>query len=133
MDLKKYFAEHEGLGVLATSSEQGWVDTALYARPYVVDESTVAFVMKERLSHQNLKSNIHASYLFIENPLGYQGLRLYLTLIREEINQSLAAILRQQQPVIYPAGDDSNKYVVFFRVDCVRPLVGDDPPQEPDL
>lgn len=133
MDLARYFESHDGTGVLATSDEQGWVDTALYAKPHVVDQKTVAFVMKERLSHKNLKSNLHASYLFMEHGAGYKGLRLYLTLLREEVNQTLVEALRKKQPVIYPSADDSSKFIVFFCVERIRPLVGDYPYQESEI
>ncbi len=125
MDLKPYFETKDGWGVLATCHAAGEVDTALYAKPCVIDEQTVAFVMKERLSHQNLQSNLRASYLFMEHAAGYKGIRLYLTMLREETNQSLVESLRRRQPMMFPAEDDSAKYVVFFRVDRVRPLVGD--------
>lgn len=127
MDLKRYFETKDGWGVLATCNAQGQVDTALYAKPYIADERMAAFVMKERLSHQNLQSNLHASYLFMENAPGYRGVRLYLTMIREESNQSLVETLRQKQPMMFPAEDDSAKFVVFFQIDRVRPLVGDSP------
>jgi hypothetical protein len=133
MDLANYFDTHDGTGVLATSDAEGWVDTALYAKPHVADPSTVAFVMKERLSHKNLKSNLRACYLFMEHGAGYKGLRLYLTLLREEVNQTLVEALRKKQPVIYPAADDSSKYVVFFHVERIRPLVGDFPYPQSDI
>lgn len=127
MNLKEYFETRDGWGVLATCNADGQVDTALYAKPHMVDEHTAAFVMKERLSHRNLQSNLHASYLFMENAPGYKGVRLYLTMLREEMNQSLVEKLRRQQPMMFPAADDSAKYVVFFQIDRVRPLVGDSP------
>ena len=130
MDLVGYFDTHEGTGVLATSDGDGWVDTALYVKPHVVDQETVAFVMKERLSHRNVKSNLHAAYLFMENAPGFQGVRLYLTLLREETNQTLVETLRKKQPMMFPVADDSHKFVVFFHVDRTRPLVGDSPPSE---
>jgi hypothetical protein len=45
MDLKTYFENSEGLGVLATADSQGKVDVALYARPHVVDENTIGLIM----------------------------------------------------------------------------------------
>lgn len=125
MSLSSYFEKMEGLGILATADSDGIVDLALYAKPYVVDETTIAFVMRERLTHQNLKSNPHAAYMFVEKGVGYSGKRLYLTKIREETNSSLVEMLRKKQPAIYPAHDDSNKYLVHFHVDSVWPLVGD--------
>jgi len=125
MSLSGYFENMQGLGVLATADSDGMVDLAIYAKPCVVDETTVAFVMKERLSHQNLKSNPNAAYMFIEKGDGYKGRRLYLTELREETNSSLIEEFRKRQPEICPVGDDSNKYFVFFEVNDVWPLVGD--------
>ncbi|MBN1124839.1 MAG: pyridoxamine 5'-phosphate oxidase family protein [Sedimentisphaerales bacterium] len=130
MDLASYFENARGTGVLGTTDPEGHVDLAIYAKPHVVDSTTVAFVMRQRLSHQNLKSTMHAAYLFIEDGAGYNGYRLYLTKLREEINASLAAAIREKQPAIYPKADDSNKYVVIFKVDRIRPLIGDEPPSE---
>jgi len=130
MKLADYFAETEGTGVLATAGADGKVDAAVYARPHVIDEETVAFIMRERLAHENLKSNHYAAYLFIERGQGYQGKRLYLRKVREETNSTLIAKLRRRNQEVYADADDSNKYLVFFRVEGVRPLVGDKPPTE---
>ncbi len=127
MNLAKYFENVNGTGILATCDPGYDVDLAIYAKPHVIDDQTVAFVMKERLSHQNLRSNLQAAYMFIEDGKGYKGLRMYLTMIREEKNQSLVEVLRQKQPCIYPAEDDSDKFLVFFRINRTRPLVGDGP------
>ena len=124
MGLSEYFENVQGLGVLATANSEGVVDLAVYARPYVVDESTVAFVMQEHRTHQNLKSNPRAAYMFVEQGGGYSGKRLYLTKIREETNTSVVEMLRKRQPEICAARDDSNKYLVHFHVDDVRLLVG---------
>ena len=56
---------------------------------------------------------------------GYAGKRLVLTKLREETNTSVVEMFRKKQPVICAAGDDSNKYLVHFQVDDIRPLVGD--------
>lgn len=125
MSLLEYFENAEGLGVMATADSDGIVDVAIYASPTVIDETTVAFVMRERLSHQNIKTNPNAAYMFVEKGEGYNGVRLYLTEIREETNSSLIEEFRKKQPEICPARDDSNKYLVFFQVNEVWPLVGD--------
>jgi hypothetical protein len=36
----------------------GKANTSVYARPHVMDEKTVAFIMAERLTHKNLKPQI---------------------------------------------------------------------------
>jgi hypothetical protein len=56
----------------------GWrfsmvLDVALYAMPHHIDETIVAFIMNERLSHKNLTSNPKAVYLFLEKGSGYNG------------------------------------------------------------
>ena len=45
MDLRTYFENSQGLGVLATADSQGKADVALYARPRVVDENMVSLIM----------------------------------------------------------------------------------------
>ncbi len=125
MDLKSYFEKTEGTGILATADSDGTVDIALYAKPEVINDSTIAFVMKERLSHQNLRTNLNAAYMFIEKGEGYTGKRLYLTKIREEINSSVVKEFIKKQPVIASSEDDSNKFLVFFRIESIYPLVGD--------
>jgi hypothetical protein len=126
MNLSDYFDKVQGLGILATSDSDGMVDLAIYAKPHVIDQTTVAFVMRERLSHENLKSNPQAAYMFVEQGEGYAGKRLYLTKIREETNTSVVEMFRKKQPDICAADDDSNKYLVHFQVDDIRPLVGDE-------
>ena len=124
MNLFEYFENAQGFGILATADSDGMVDIAIYARPEVVDESTIALIMRERLSHQNLKSNPHAAYMFIEKGQEYSGKRFYLTKIREETNTSLVDNFIRKQPEISPPEDDSNKYLVFFQVENIWPLVG---------
>jgi hypothetical protein len=122
MDLKEYFEKHTGSGILATADAEGNVNMAVYARPHVKDDATVAFIMRDRLSHQNLQSNPHAAYIFLEEVKGYQGKRLYLTLTSEETDpEKIAALRRRTAPDSHP---DESKFLVTFRVDRVRPAVG---------
>ena len=67
MNLREYFESVKGRGVLATADEDGKVDAAIYASPHFIDEETVAFIMRDRLTHHNLQSNPHAAYLFMES------------------------------------------------------------------
>jgi hypothetical protein len=124
MNLTAYFEQNDGTGILATCDPESMVDVAIYSKPYVVDDNTIAFVMRQRLSHQNLKANLNAAYMFIEKGPGYKGVRLYLTMEREETNRSVIEAMRKKQPWIYPENDDSVKYLVFFSVTHVRPLIG---------
>jgi putative heme iron utilization protein len=124
MDLKEYFAKAKGIGILATADVEGEVDVAIYAKPMVVDENTVALVMRERLSHQNIRGNPNAAYMFIEEPEDNRGIRLYLAMIREETNFSVVEKIIEEHPEICPENDEANKYLVHFKVEQVRELVG---------
>lgn len=127
MDLREYFENAKGLGVLATASADGQVDLAVYARPHVLGEDTVAFIMAERLSHANLQSNPSAAYLFREDGEGYRGKRLYLTKLSEETDpEKLRSLRRRRLPAGCPRGESQLRFLVTFRIDRVRPLVGDE-------
>lgn len=126
MELYEYFKNTDGIGILATSDSDGIVDLAVYAKPEIVGDSMIAFVMKERLSHQNLKTNPHAGYMFIEKDSEYTGKRLYLTKVREETNAAIVEEYIKRQPYIADRDDDSKKYIVYFHVDNIWPLVGDE-------
>ena len=121
MDLKEYFAHTEGVGVLATADGEGKVDSAIYARPHFMEDGTVALIMRDRLSHHNLQSNAHAAYLFHEKAPGYKGIRLFLTKVREEQDTELLQSLRTRQ---YIDEKDEARFLVFFQIDQVLPLVG---------
>ena len=129
MNLSDYFENNDGTGILATCDPDHNVDQAVYSKPFIVDETTIAFVMKERLSHQNLKSHLMASYLFLEEGPGYNGIRLSLTMQRQDKNRSLIEALRKKQPCMYPKEDDSDKFLVFFKVNRIRPLTDDTSPE----
>ena len=65
MSLKQYFETASGTGVLSTADAGGKVDAAIYSTPHVMDDGSVAFIMRERLTHENLRSNPFAAYLFL--------------------------------------------------------------------
>lgn len=124
MNLQEYFETATGVGVLATADSNGKVDAALYARPHVIDDETVTFIMTDRRTHKNLESNPHAVYLFKEQE-SYKGTRLYLTKTREEKDPEVIQTYRRRKH-----GPSSNeyenesKYLVYFHIDETRPLTG---------
>jgi hypothetical protein len=126
MNLADYFETVKGLGVLATSDSDGNVDIAIYARPYIIDEKTIAFSMLERLSYTNVQSNPKAAYLFVEKGEGYAGTRLYLTKTGEEKDPQRIKEIKQQHS-ISRSSDATPKHLVYFTVEKIRPLVGDKP------
>jgi len=123
MNQSDYFENTEGTGVLATSDSNGNVDVAIYAKPHIIDEKTVAFIMNERLSYQNITSNPKAAYLFLEDAPGYKGKRLYLTKTKEETDKELIDFMRRKSEKHHEVY--SNKHLVYFSVDRIRALVGE--------
>lgn len=124
MELKDYFENTKGLGVLSTADADGRVDSAIYSRPHFMEDGTLAFIMRNRLTYQNIQSNPHAAYLFVEEGEGYKGKRLYLTRIREEQDAALIDSLSRRQ---YRSDQEkgAERFLVIFKLEKERPLVGD--------
>ena len=124
MDLKNYFENIKGRGILATANADGKVDAAVFARPHVMDKETIAFIMPDRLTHHNLQSNDHAAYLFMEDGPGYKGVRVFVSKIREEQDTELLHSLRRRKYASQKEAEEEARFVVFFRVDKILPLIG---------
>ncbi len=126
MKLSEYFEKTKGRGVIATSDSKGKVGTAVYGRPHFINEKTIAFIMADRLMHKNVQSNPHAAYLFLESGDKYVGKRLYLTKIKEEKDSDLIHQIRRRESCpVYDKYRDRIKYLVYFHIDKVLPLIGD--------
>jgi hypothetical protein len=124
VDLKAYFDTTQGHGVLATADASGRVNQAIFARPHVMDDATVAFIMPGRLTHANLQANPKAAYLFWENGPGYKGKRLYLTRIREEQDTDLLYVLRRRPSLEEKESKEVSRFLVFFKVEEILPVIG---------
>ncbi len=123
MNMKEYFESHRGTGYLATCDAEGRVDIAVYSRPHVQEDGTLAFGMADRLTHANLQENPHATYAFHEK--GFSGVRLYLKKVREETEgPMLDAIRKRANQVSVPGAGDAVKFVVYFDLVKQLPLVG---------
>lgn len=124
MELKEYFKETTGIGVLGTADSEGKVDAAIYSRPFVLDNETLVFIMADRLSRKNLQSNPHAAYLFLESIEDYEGKRFYLTKLKEgtgseEENEEL----KEKYDLACEKYKGETLFLVYFQVDEVLPLV----------
>ena len=111
-------------GVLATADAQGLVNQAIFARPHMMEDGTAAFIMPHRLTHKNLQENPQAAYLFKEDSPGWKGKRLYLTKVREEQDTELLYSLRRRTYPPEKEKQEGPRFLVFFRVDTVLPLIG---------
>jgi hypothetical protein len=118
--LPEYFQTTTGTSILSTADAEGRVNSAVYARPRFFPDGRIAFIMLDHLSHANLQSNPHASYLFIQEGKGYEGVRLHLTKVAEEGNSE-----RVKQAL---EGRGKGKFfeqtcfLVFFEIDKLMPL-----------
>ncbi len=124
MDLKEYFENIEGTGILATSDSEGNVDLAIYSRPYVIDENKIAFSMLERTSYAYIQSNPKAAYMFIESGKGYKGTRLYLKMISEETDTKVIEKIRSHRQRMHESKTDSARHFVYFSIEKIRPVTG---------
>lgn len=122
MSLQNYFKNTKGTGFLSTADANGQVDAAVYAKPHFMEDGTMAFIMRDRLTHHNLQSNPHATYLFKEDGPGYRGKRLFMSKVKEERNTKLLDSLRRRRSKIK---NDEDQFLVFFNLDKQLPLVGD--------
>lgn len=125
MNMAEYFEKTEGVGIIGTADSKGNVDLAIYARPHIIDDETIVFVMSDRLSHANLQTNPRAVYMFIEKTKGYKGRRLYLQKVREENDAELVQSVRRRNRYDQEGEAVSGSSAVYFRINKVRPLVGD--------
>ncbi|MBI9018208.1 MAG: pyridoxamine 5'-phosphate oxidase family protein [Phycisphaerae bacterium] len=122
MTLLDYFENTKGSGVLATANSKGDVDVAIYARPHVIDEENIAFIMNERLSYHNIVENPKAAYIFQEDGPGYQGKRLYLTKTRQDSNpETINAFRRKCSNHTY--SEETKKHLVYFHIDKIRKII----------
>ncbi len=124
MNLKEYFESRHGTGVLATADADGRVDAAIYSVPQVEEDGSVVFIMRERLTYENLRVNPHATYLFLEDGPGHHGIRLFLKKSREEEDPArLAAMTRRH---LSPEEDRARgpKHLVCFQVEKALSLIG---------
>lgn len=125
MSLTEYFETAEGTGILATADSDGNVDLAIYARPHMTDEQTIVLIMSDKLSHTNLQTNPKAAYMFIEKTKGYAGKRLYLQKIRDDNDAELVQSIRRHKRYDQEGETESKSSAVYFKVNKIRPLVGD--------
>lgn len=125
MTLKDYFERSTGICILSSADQGGKVTTAIYSSPSVMEDGTVCFIMRERLTYRNILENPHAACMYIEHGRGYQGIRLFLAKVREDNDPELIARMTRRN--LTPEEDRSKgpKHLVIFRVDKILPLIGD--------
>jgi hypothetical protein len=124
MTLKDYFEKTKGIGIMSTADRDGKVTTAIYSKPRVLEDNNIVFIMRERLTYHNLKSNPHAAFMFIEENAGYEGIRLFLKKIREDNNPEIIAKMTRRSLTSEEDKQKGPKHLVIFRVEKILQLIG---------
>lgn len=123
MNLAEIFSQ-PGFGVMATAAADGKVNRAIYARPHIVDESTLVWGMTDRRTFRNLSENRSASYLFKTALPGYSGCRLSLEMIQSREDGEMLTTIRENADVIVgPGAGAAVTHAVWLKVIEIRPLV----------
>jgi hypothetical protein len=123
MNLKDYFSNNSGLGILSTAHSSGTVNSAIYSRPHFLGNDQVTFIMRDRLTRANLQSNPSANYMFVQQSGGLNGLRINLRKISESDDQSQINKLSRRKNTIE---DGEKRFLVSFKVEKVLSLIGGD-------
>jgi hypothetical protein len=128
MTLNEYLRSTPGKGILATADAGGRVDGAIYSTPHFLHDNTLAFIMRDRLTHSNILANPYAVYLFIENGDHYAGIRVFLKKVREDTDPELIKEMTRRN--LTPEQDRAKgpKFLVYFAVEKILPLIGSNDP-----
>ena len=124
MRLDEYFNSVNGKGILSTADAAGKVDSAIYSKPNILEDGTLAFIMRDHLTHHNIGLNPYAAYLFIEDGPHYKGIRLFLKKVREDTDPELIAKMTRRH--LTPEQDKAKgpKFLVYFSLEKILPLIG---------
>lgn len=124
MNIKDYFKTKQGKGFLATASNDGKVDIAIYSRPHIMEDGSIAFIMRERLTYANLLENKYATFAFLEDDGGYNGIRLFLKKTSEDANEDLISSMTRRHLSAEEDESKGPKHIVYFRIEKILTLVG---------
>jgi hypothetical protein len=88
------------------------VDAAIYSRPHFLEEDTLAFIMRDRLTHHNLTIQSLMPHSFsLKTDLATTGKRLFLKKIREEENPELVEKIKRRR---YTDENQEPRFLVYF-------------------
>jgi hypothetical protein len=124
MTLIEYLHNTPGKGVLATADAEGRVDAAIYSKPHILEDGTLAFIMRDHLTHHNIGANPYATYLFIEDGPHYKGIRLFLKKVREDTDPDLLANMTRRNLTPEQDRERGPKFLVYFALQKTLPLIG---------
>ena len=116
--------QQPGLGIMATAAQDGSVNTAVYARPHIIDERTMVWGMTDGRTYHNITENPQASFLFKTAGPGFSGVRLALSLLKtEEEGELLARIKENAEATVGPGTGAAVSHAAWFTITEVRSLI----------
>ena len=124
MTLTEYLDNVSGKGILATADAQGRVDAAIYSKPHILEDGTLAFIMRDHLTHHNIGTNPYGAYMFIEDGPHYRGIRLFLRKLREDTDPDLIARMTRRHLTPEQDREKGAKFLVYFSLEKILPLIG---------
>lgn len=120
MNIETYFSSNKGLGILSTANKKGEVNSAVYAKPHILDDGNLAFIMRDKLTHANIKENPNANFLFVEHDQGFTGIRLNLEMVDEITDRDVIASLSRRTKTDV----EELRFLVSFKILKALHLIG---------
>jgi len=123
----KMFNKKGRIGVLATSNKNLDVNAAIFGSPQMIDEETIIMGIGDNRSYQNLQENPKATFIVVEpseNPMEWEGARLYLEVDAAEAYGELVDSIREKiRKMAGSKSADAIKAAIRFKVVDIRPLI----------
>ena len=117
--------KRDGIGIMGSADSEGWVDLAIYSPPLIDPEGNLIFGATHRLTYHNLTQNPHAMFMYICMDKGWEGVRIRITLIRDESSGPMLDRLKKRfEEMGYTALASEICHALYFRVDDIWPLKG---------
>ncbi len=118
-ELRQYFKQTKGNGVLITSGKEGKVDAIVYPKPIIDQNDYVVFVTQDPIAYQNLSHNPRAMFVFMEYFQPNQGVRLELIKSHEENESAVQYSMESQK---FSTKKQNVKHILSFQLQNKLPL-----------
>ncbi len=118
-ELRQYFKQTKGNGVLITSNRHGQVDAITYPKPIIDQNDYLVFITQDPLVYQNLSHNPQAMFVFLEYFQPNKGLRLKLLKSHEENETAIQYSMQSQN---FSKKQSEIKHIISFHLQDKLPL-----------
>lgn len=119
-ELRQYFKETKGSGVLVTSDSQGKVDALVFPKPIIDENGYIVFISQDAVLSKNLKENPRALFVFTEYTKPNKGIRLELVKSHEDYETEIRYSLKHQE---FSKKNSATRFLYFFKLENKLPLL----------